>query len=169
MLRPLVISLGGVVILGVMGCRRGEKDVTKATMISSPGVMIVNEVCSISQGYETEGQRVTVRGTLNALKAGSYALFNSQWDPFDPEAGKDIPRIAIQFRDGEKPDDQLGWWVNVTGVIATTRQEDGRIAVTLGDAVIEHGPVGEGVEMTPRKKIVQQDGSGQPATRPESK
>jgi hypothetical protein len=131
--------------------------------------MVVNEVCSISQGWQTDGQRVTVRGTLNALKVGDYALFNSQWDPFDPDAGKDIPRISIRFRGSEKPDDQLGWWVNVTGLVATTQQEDGRIAVTLKDALIESGPGGDGVEMTPREKIVQQDGTEQPATRSQSK
>jgi hypothetical protein len=169
MLRSFVISISAVAILGVIGCRRGEPTVTKATTIPSSGVMVVNEVCSISAGWQTDGQRVTVRGTLNALKVGDYALFNSQWDPFDTEAGKDIPRIAIRFRGSEKPDDQLGWWVDVTGVIATTQQEDGRIAVTLEDAVIESSPSGEGVEMTPREKIVQQASSGQPATRSESK
>lgn len=169
MLRSFFISVTAVAIFGGMSCRRGEPIVTKAKTISTSGVMIVNEVCSISQGWQTDGQRVTVRGTLNALKVGDYALFNSQWDPFDPEAGKDIPRISIRFRGGEKPDEQLGWWVDVTGVIATTQLEDGRVAVSLEEAVIEPGLGGDGVEMTPRKKVVQQDGTEQPVGGPESK
>ncbi len=145
-----------VVLLTLVGCRRDEGNVANSKMISSPTVMIVDEVYSTTEGYQTEGQRVTVRGSLNAISIGNYALFNSEWDPFAPEAGKDIQRLTIRFRRGEKPDDQLGYYVNVTGVIATDRQKDGKIAVTLGDAVIEGTPAGKVEEMTPRKEEAQQ-------------
>ena len=157
-MRSLVVLTAGIVVLGGFGCRRDGSKATKAKIIFSPGVMIVDEVCSVTQGYRTEGQKVTVRGCLNAPKSGSYALFNSQWDPFDPEAGKEIPRITIRFRASEKPDEHLGWYADVTGVISTEQQKYGRILVTLDDAVIEAVPVGEGVEMTPRKEAAQHVG-----------
>jgi hypothetical protein len=136
----------------MLGCQQDEANIPDSTMKPPPSVMIVDEVCKTTQGFYTEGWTVTVRGSLNATAIGSYALFDSQWDPFEPDAGKDISRITINFREGEKPDDQLDWYVDITGIIATTELEDGTILVSLDDSIIEPIPVGEGEEMKPRKK-----------------
>ena len=136
-LQSNVILSVGLTVLGAVGCRREAGKVTNSKMMSSSTVMIVDEVCSVTQGYKPDGQRVTVRGNLNAIHEGIYFLFNSRWDPFYPEAGKDIQRIAIRFRQGEKPDEHLGWYVDVTGIITVQQQEGAKIAVTLDDAVIE--------------------------------
>jgi len=138
-------------------------------MISSR-MMIVDEVFSVTQGYQTEGQRVTVRGSLNATNVGSYALFNSEWDPFDPEAGKDIPRLELLFRKNQEADDRLGWYADVTGTIATEPKNGGGVSVILVDAVIEPILEGQRTEMKLRKpNDAHQDGGGQPATQSESK
>ena len=136
-LQSNVILSVGLTVLRAVGCRREAGKVTNSKMISSPTVMIVDEVCSVTQGYKTDGQRVTVRGNLNAIHEGIHFLFNSRWDPFYPESGKDIQRITIRFRQGEKPDDHLGLYVDVTGTTTAKQQEGGKIAVTLDDAVIE--------------------------------
>ena len=59
--------------------------------------------------------------------------------------------------------------MDVTGTIATEPEDGGSVAVILVDAVIEPILEGQVTEMTPRKLNAQQVGSGQSATRSESK
>jgi hypothetical protein len=153
----------------IASCGDSPKNNEQSAAVEPSGVSIVAEVHGLSQGLAIDGFNFTVRGWLVADDKGSdYTLYNASWDPFEPESQNGIPRISLKFE--EQPSDYwVGQYTTVAGIIVTEALPDGGRAVALDQAKVVSERV-EGGEVIPyRITQAQQDGTGQPAPRPESK